>query len=99
WLSGLPLPQGQWGSSGFISLPPVFAEVLWIGPELCIQPVGNLLVIEQIIGEQMQGLSLALELLTGLHGQCEQVGFVPITRLEVEQYGDPAGVEVADTAQ
>ena len=47
----------------------------------------------------MQGLSLALELLTGLHGQGEKVGFLPITCFEVEQHGDPAGVEVANATQ
>ena len=47
----------------------------------------------------MQGLSLALELFAGLHGQGEEVGFPPVARLQIDQRGDPAGVQVADATE
>src|SRR5690606_1230170 len=79
--------------------PPVLAEVFRVGPEPGIEPVRYLFVVVQIVSEQGQRLSFTPETLAGLQGQGEQLGFLPAAGLQVNQYGQATGVEVADAAQ
>ena len=49
----------------FMGLPPVLPEHFRVGPEPGVEPVRDLLVIMQIIGEQAQHLLIAAEFLAG----------------------------------
>ncbi len=79
--------------------PPEFAKQFGVRPEAGIQPVGDRLVILQVIGKQAEGLFTPDKALVDPQGKGIDISDLPAGGLHVDQSGQPAGIQVTQAAQ